>query len=172
MCVHTHTHTHTHSAQSLLFLPLIQSLEMSFSVPCPPLFYKVQAFWYPWLISEMLVSGSPGDSVVKKPPAKAGDTGLISGGGSSRMPLSSYSWAPQDCLCSGVQGPSAQAAITEDHALRARAPKQEKPLQWEAHAPQLENSPAQATREKAREATKIQHGQISKMILKSTKIQS
>ena len=54
------THTHTHFAQSLLFLPLIQSLEMSFSVPCTPLFYKVQAFWCPWLTSEMLVSGSPG----------------------------------------------------------------------------------------------------------------
>ena len=31
---------------------------------------------------------------------------------------------------------SPRATTTEAHVLRARAPQQEKPLQWEAHAPQ------------------------------------
>ena len=34
------------------------------------------------------------------------------------------------------------ATTTEAHAPRARAPQQEKPLQWEAHAPQQRVAPA------------------------------
>ena len=43
---------------------------------------------------------------------------------------------------------SPQAAVTEDHAPRARAPKQENPLQWEAHGPQPESSPAHSNQRK------------------------
>ena len=39
--------------------------------------------------------GSPGDSVVKNPPANTGDTGSIPDLGRSRMPWSSWSCAPQ-----------------------------------------------------------------------------
>ena len=35
---------------------------------------------------------------------------------------------------------SPQATMTEAHEPRARALQQEKPLQWEAHTPQLESS--------------------------------
>ena len=37
---------------------------------------------------------------------------------------------------------SPRATTTEAHVPRARAPQQEKPLQWEAHAPQRRVAPA------------------------------
>ena len=64
-----------------------------------------------------------GSTVVKNLPANAGDTGLIPGPGRSRMPRGNYAHRTQ-VLCLSP---------------RARVP-QEKPLQWEAHAPQLESS--------------------------------
>ena len=46
--------------------------------------------------------------------------------------------------CSGTHVPqllSLRAATAEARAPRARAPQQEKPLQWEAHAPQRRVAP-------------------------------
>ena len=74
-------------------------------------------------------SGGP---VVKNLPANAGDMGLIPGPGRSCMPRG-------NCACrTQVLSPSP----------RAHAP-QEKPLQWEAHAPQLESSLCSSQLEKA-----------------------
>ena len=59
--------------------------------------------------------GFPGGSVVKNPPANAGDMGWIPGVGKSHMPQSDYTHGLQLLsLCS-----------------RAWEPQQEKPLQWE-----------------------------------------
>ena len=46
------------------------------------------------------------------------------------------------------------AATTEAHASRVCAPQQEKPLPWEAHAPQWRVAPLSATRENPRAAMK------------------
>ena len=64
--------------------------------------------------------------MVKKPPANSGDTGSIPGLGESHMPQGN--WAR------GV-------TPTKPTCLRARVPKQEGPLQWEALKPQLDSSP-------------------------------
>ena len=92
-----------------------------------------------------------GGSVVKNLPASARDMGLIPGPGRSYMliledptclratkPLCHSSWAcalerePQLSLC---------AAIVEAWAPKTCAPQQEKPPQWEAFTPQLEEPP-------------------------------
>ena len=76
----------------------------------------------------------PGGTVVKNPPANAGDTGSSPGPGISHMPRSNKARAPQLLsLC---------ATTTEAHVPRAQAPQQEKPPQWEAHAPQGKVAPA------------------------------
>ena len=75
----------------------------------------------------------PGDTVVKNPPANAGDTGLSPGLGRSHMPWSN--WAPAPQLL------SLPATTTEACAPRARALQQEKPPHWEARAPQQRVAP-------------------------------
>ena len=84
----------------------------------------------------------PGDTVVKNPPANAGDTGSNPGPGRSHTPWSNWACAPQLLsLRFRAREPqllSLRAATTEAHAPRARAPQQEKPPQWEAHTPQWE----------------------------------
>ena len=76
----------------------------------------------------------PGGSVVKNPPANAGDTGSSPRPGRSHMPWSNKAHAPQ------LRSPCATA--TEAHAPRACALQQEKPPQWEARAPQRRVAPA------------------------------
>ena len=63
---------------------------------------------------------SPDGTVVKNPPADAGDTGSIPGLGRSHMPRSKKARAPQLL--------SLRATTTEACTPRARAPQQEKPL--------------------------------------------
>ena len=63
----------------------------------------------------------PGGTVVKNPPANAGDTGSIPGPGRSHMPRSKKARAPQLL--------SLRATTTEARAPRAHAPQQEKPPQ-------------------------------------------
>ena len=88
----------------------------------------------------------PGGTVVKNPPASAGHTGSIPGLGRSHMPWSNWARAPQLLsLRSRAHVPqllNTHAATTEAHAPRARAPQQEKPPQWEAHALQQRVAPA------------------------------
>ena len=55
---------------------------------------------------------------------------------------------------------SLRATTPEARVPRARAPQQEKPPQWEAHAPQWRVAPARRNyRESPRTATKTQHSQ-------------
>ena len=74
--------------------------------------------------------GSPGGSVVKNPPANAGDTGSSPGPGRSHMPRSNEARAPQLLsLHSRAHEPqllSPRATTTEARAPIARAPRQEK----------------------------------------------
>ena len=88
--------------------------------------------------------GFPGDSVVRSLPANAGGRGLIPGVGGSHM--------------SRDNGTRSAAAI-EVHWPGACTPQQEKPLQWEAHAPQLETHPHSPQLEKACAAAKTQCNQ-------------
>ena len=63
----------------------------------------------------------PGGTVVKNPPAKAGDTGSSLSPGRSHMLQSNYAREPQ------LLSPC--ATTTEAHAPTASAPQQKKPLQ-------------------------------------------
>ena len=81
----------------------------------------------------------PGGAVVKNPPADARDTVLA--------------LVREDPTCRGAAKPVRHnywacalepwATTTEASAPRARAPQQEKPLQWKARAPQWRVAPAQ-----------------------------
>ena len=82
----------------------------------------------------MWLLGFPGDAVVKNQPSNAGDMGSSPGPGRSYMPQSNWARVPQLL--------SPRAAPTEACAPRARALQQEKPLQWEARAPQRRVAPA------------------------------
>ena len=82
---------------------------------------------------KMYKRGFPGGTVVKNPPANAGDTASSPDRGRSHMPRSNYARAPQLL--------SPRATTTE-----ARAPQQEKP-------------PLTATRESLCAATKTQCSQ-------------
>ena len=84
--------------------------------------------------------GFPGGSMVKIPPTNAEDPILISDPGRSHIPQSTKSvhhsyWAQELQLLSRV------LQLLKHAFLRAHAQLQEKPLQWEARALQLESSP-------------------------------
>ena len=93
-----------------------------------------------------------GGTVVKNPPASAGDMGSSPGLGGSHMPQSNKACAPQLLsLHSRTREPqllSLCATTTGARAPRARALQQKKPLQWEARAPQ-QSSPHLLQLEKA-----------------------
>ena len=88
--------------------------------------------------------GFPGGSVVKNSPANARDTGSLSGRGIPHMLWSNKACAPQLLsLCSRAGEPrllSPRAPTTEACAPRTCVAQQEKPPQWETHAPQLGRS--------------------------------
>ena len=87
----------------------------------------------------------PGGAVVKNPPANAADAGSSPGPGGSHMLRSNWARVPQLLsLCSRAHEPqlrSPRATTTEAHVPRARALQQERPLQWEARAPQQRVAP-------------------------------
>ena len=93
-----------------------------------------------------LAMGFPGGAVVKNPPANARDTGSSPGPRRPHMPRSNSAHEPQLLSLHSraheprLLGPCATA--TEACVPRARAPQQEKPLQWDAHAPQCRVAPA------------------------------
>ena len=107
--------------------------------------------------------GFPGSSVVKHPPANAGDMGLISDSGRSHMLWSNKSHKPQLLSwCSRAWEPQPLSPCTTtigSPCPRAHAQQQEKLPQWEAHAVQLESSPCSPQLEKTHTATKTQHSQ-------------
>ena len=70
---------------------------------------------------KVIMQGFPGGTVVKNPPANAGDEGSSPGPGSSHMPRSNEGRAPQLL--------SLRATTTEARVPRARALQQEKPPQ-------------------------------------------
>ena len=75
-------------------------------------------------------------SVVKNLPANAGLMGLIPGPGRSQMPRGNDAHAPQLLsLCSRARGPQ----LLKPTHPRDYAPQQEKPLQREVPAAQLES---------------------------------
>ena len=81
--------------------------------------------------------GFPGGAVVKNPPANAGDMRSSPGLGRSHMrgatkPMRHNYWA---CAL------EPERHNRWAHALTAHALQQEKPLQWEAHAPQQRVAP-------------------------------
>ena len=99
----------------------------------------------------------PSGPVVKNPPANVGDTDLIPAPGRSHM-----QWSNKACM---LQLLTLSAA--------ARALQQEKPLQWEAHTPQLESSPCSLQPESLHAAMKTQcstRPHTIKYILKIKKI--
>ena len=83
----------------------------------------------------------------KNLPANAGGMGSLPDLG--RFHMSQSNWARGSQLlspCSGAlepQLPSSHAATNEAHAPKACAVPQEKPVQWEARAPQQRVVPAQ-----------------------------
>ena len=82
---------------------------------------------YLWRFFKDGRGGFPGGSVVKNPPANAGDTGSSPGPGRSHMPRSNYARVPQLLsLCSRAhmtQLLSPRATTTEACVPRARAPQ-------------------------------------------------
>ena len=88
----------------------------------------------------------PGGVVVKNPPANAGDKGLSPAPGRSHMLWSNKARATQLLsLRSRAREPqllSLRATTIEARAPRACALQQEKPPQWETHAPQQRVAPA------------------------------
>ena len=75
-------------------------------------------------ISKRSLTQFPGGSVVKNPPASAGDTGLIPGREDSRVLQGQLRVPTTESVLS-----SPGAAATEDRTPRASAPHQEKPRQ-------------------------------------------
>ena len=87
--------------------------------------------------------GFPGGSVVGNPADKAGDTGLVPGLGGSHVTQSNQAHAPQ-LLSSRAW----ELWLLKAMCLRAHAPQQEKPLQWEALTLKWEHPPLAANRDK------------------------
>ena len=87
----------------------------------------------------------PGGTVVKNPPDNARDMGSSPGPGRSHMPLSNYAHVPQLLSLRSVarepQLLSLWTTTTEARVPRACALQKEKPLQWEARAPQWRVAP-------------------------------
>ena len=79
-------------------------------------------------VCQLSLKDFPGSSVDKNPPANAGDMDSTAGPGRFYMPCSNYAHGPQ------LLSPCATS--TEAHAPGDWALQQEKPLQWEAQAPQ------------------------------------
>ena len=103
--------------------------------------------------------GFPGGTVVKNPPANAGDMGSSPGPGRSHMlcTCSARSQSNEACapqllsLRSRAHKPqllSLCATTTEACVPRAHAPQQEKPPRWEDRAPQQKSSPRSLQLEK------------------------
>ena len=88
--------------------------------------------------------GFPGGLVVENPPANAGVMGSTPGLGSSHMVRSNEAGVLQlRSQCSGAREPqllSHPSATTEADTPTACVLQQEKPLQWEAWAPQQKPS--------------------------------
>ena len=98
---------------------MVQQLELYASISGAPVRFLVQVLRFHML-------DFPGDPVVKNPSANAENIDSIPGPGRSHMPRSTQAQEPQ------LLSPC--AATTKASSPRARAPQQEKPLPWEAHA--------------------------------------
>ena len=89
---------------------------------------------------KIILRGFPAGSVIKNPPAQAGDTSLIPYLGGSHMLRSRWASAPQLLRC--AREPGCRSYWTHSLQLlksvhpRAQARKQEKPPEWEVCTPQ------------------------------------
>ena len=102
-------------------------------------------FWGPDTFRN-LMEGFPSGSVVRNLPANAGDAGLIPW--FRKIPRASEQLSPwATTIESELQNSGATTA--EPMCPRVCAPQQEKPLQWEASALQLESSPHSLQLEKS-----------------------
>ena len=104
----------------------------------------------------MQLLGFPGGTVVKNPPANAGDMGLSPGPGRSHVPWSNWARAPQLLsLHSRAHEPQLPKPMRLEPVLRnKRNHRNEKP----AHRNE-EQSPLATTRESPRAAMKTQQSQ-------------
>ena len=99
--------------------------------------------------------GFPAGSVVKNPPASMGDV--------VRSPIQEdpTCWGPTKPVPTAIEPvlKACQPPASETCMPRARGLRQEKPLQWEARAPQVEGSSHSPQLEKSsrKSATKTQH---------------
>ena len=97
--------------------------------------------------------GFPGGTVVKNPPANAGDMGSSPGPGRSHMPRSNEARAPQLLNLRSTAHerklPSPRAATTEARAPRARAPQREATAMRSLRTA-MKSSPGSLQLEKAR----------------------
>ena len=80
----------------------------------------------------------PGGAVVKNLPANAGDMGSTPGPGRSHMPQSNEARAPQ--LLS-LRSRACEPQLLKPTRVEPVLCQQEKPLQWEARAPQQRAAP-------------------------------
>ena len=83
--------------------------------------------------------GFPIGSMVKNLPVTAGDMGSIPDLGASHMQLSPYTTTTEPVLYS-LGATATEPTCHNCVHSRSCAPHQEKPLQWEAHAPSLSES--------------------------------
>ena len=93
----------------------------------------------------------PGGSVVKNPPAGAGDTDQSPGPGVSRMPRSSEARAR--LLSQHSREPRSRSCWSRSTCPRACAPQWERPPQWPARTLQLEKACVQQWRSRRAEMT-------------------
>ena len=117
-------------------------------------FLGLKKHTYMHVILKNLILGFPGGSVVKNSPANAGDLGSIPYRGRSHK-------------LQNIKAPVLQLLSL---CSRACSLQQEKPLQWEACAPQLENSPCflqleKACMQKRRSRAAIRSDQISRSVM-------
>ena len=88
--------------------------------------------------------GFPGGSVVKNVAANAGETGSIPGWGRSHMRWNTTTQEQQLLECALEPGSHSYWAhvlqLLKPERPKDHTPQQEKPWQWEAHAPWVENS--------------------------------
>ena len=90
--------------------------------------------------------GFPGESVVKNPPASAGEDEFLPGLGGLHMQLSNEACVPQPL---NSRPRTWELPLLQPTCSRARAPQHEKPPQWYTCAPQRENKPCSLQLEKS-----------------------
>ena len=107
------------------------------------------------------MEGFPCGSVVKNLPASVGDTDLIPDPGEPHMSGSNLASTSQLLsLCSRAR----VQKLLKPKCLRACAQQPEKPLQWEAEAPQLESKALLTTGKKPEQQWRLSTAKVNKFV--------